>query len=72
MTNSTETNEHFIKSLQDIGEAVQKWPEWKREGWAILDLKEDSSTISCSSLYKDGERSSSSSNGKESNNHAFQ
>lgn len=65
MTNSTETNENFIEILEEIGEAVQKWPEWKREGWAILDLKEDTNTISCGSFHESGAETSSSSIGRD-------
>lgn len=65
MTNSTETNENFIEILEEIGEAVQKWPEWKREGWAILDLKEDTSNISCGSFHENGAETFPSSIGKD-------
>jgi hypothetical protein len=37
MTRIREINSGFIEALEKIGEKVDKWPAWKREGWAILD-----------------------------------
>jgi hypothetical protein len=37
VTNIRENSQGFIQGLEKIGEKVDKWPEWKREGWAVLD-----------------------------------
>ena len=45
----TNKNEKFVEFLEEVGENVSKWPEWKREGWAILDLHNSETGINCSS-----------------------
>lgn len=46
---STNKNEKFVEFLEEVGETVSKWPEWKKEGWAILDLHDSKTGFNCSS-----------------------
>jgi NTP pyrophosphatase (non-canonical NTP hydrolase) len=31
--------DEFLSELREISKRVDKWPQWKKEGWALLDLK---------------------------------
>jgi hypothetical protein len=30
----------FWKAVEDIARSVDNWPDWKKEGWAIIDKRE--------------------------------
>jgi len=47
MPNSVDGNENFLDGINEIASRVEKWPEWKRQGWAILDLSESTSNFGC-------------------------
>jgi hypothetical protein len=35
-----EERQRFLEELEKISNRVEDWPEWKKEGWAVLDLEE--------------------------------
>lgn len=34
----------FWEKVEEIAKQVDEWPQWKKEGWAILDMREDYQT----------------------------
>jgi hypothetical protein len=48
MKMETDNSEDFVKALEKISERVEKMPDWKKNGWAIL---EENSTY-CGSVEK--------------------
>jgi len=41
MSNKNTKEKEFIDALEEISERVSNMPEWKKEGWAILDENPD-------------------------------
>lgn len=37
MTETSKKDKSFIEALEEISKRVEKMPEWKKEGWAILE-----------------------------------
>jgi hypothetical protein len=46
-TNVDDNN--FWGAVKKIAETVDNWPEWKKEGWAVLDKREVEAPLSSSS-----------------------
>jgi hypothetical protein len=40
--NHTEAERLFFEEIERIAKSVDEWPEWKKEGWAILDRRDRS------------------------------
>ena len=56
------TNEEYKESPWKFIEAktreVEKWPEWKKEGWDMIEISTRSTTLEFAEKSDSGERSS--------------
>lgn len=39
--NHQEEERVFWEEIERIAKSVDEWPEWKKEGWAVLDKRDD-------------------------------
>jgi hypothetical protein len=45
---TTIDDREFWISVEKIAKSVDKWPDWKKEGWAALDKREPADSVPAS------------------------